>query len=251
MRLLIKLKSNTRTKVIFPYYIQVQGLIYGLLKNTKFEELHSKGSYKFFCFSNIFPEKSSHSGFFEKNQIYNLIVSSPNKDFLKILAQKFIEREEVKISQNIFDLREVKFFNPSLKENLKIVSVSPIIIRIPKEKYQEYGISLKTPYPSLFWRPKYPFEAFIKQLEDNIFKKYKGYYQEDIKEFPIFQKFFFKKSVSLPIKIHGKKVNFIGSLWEFHFDFLAQKTRNILEFGLDCGFGENNPKGFGFVNGKN
>ncbi len=249
MRILIKLKPKIETKFFFPYYFQIQGLIYNLIKNTKFKEIHNKKVYKFFCFSNIFPEKKSHSDTFRKNQFYNLIVSSPNKNFLKVLTQNFIKREEIKIDKVIFTLKEVRFFNSNInKKNLKIISTSPIIVRIPKKRYQEYRISSKTSYPSLYWRPEYPLEAFIRQLEANIFKKYKEYYQKEIEEFPIFQKFLFKKSVSIPLELHHQKVNFIGSLWEFHFDFLDEKTKEILEFAIDCGFGEKNSMGFGFVN---
>ena len=250
MRVLIKLKPKIETNFFFPYYLQVQGLIYHLIKNTKFSKIHSQKLYKFFCFSNIFPEKNSQSKIFRKNDLYNLIISSPNKDFLKTLAQNLIEKEEIKIEKAIFILKEIKFFDLSIKKRkkLKIVSVSPIIIRIPKKRYQEYKISSKISYPSLYWRPEYPLEAFLRQLEANIFKKYKEYHQKEIEEFPIFQKLIFKKSVSIPLNLHRQKVNFIGSLWEFHFDFLDEKTKEILEFAIDCGFGEKNSMGFGFVN---
>ena len=201
-----------------------------------------------FCFSNIFPGRSSHSEFFEKSQSYNLVISSPDKDFLKVLAQNFIKKEEIKIGQAEFALREIKFFNLNIGKNIEFTSTSPIIIRIPKEKYDEYKISPKNSYSFLFWRPQYPLEVFIKQLEANIFKKYKEFFRKDIEEFPIFQKFIFKKSVSIPLKIHNREVNYIGSIWEFHFDFLDKKIKEILEFAIDCGFGEKNSMGFGFVN---
>jgi len=250
MRLLVKLKPKIKIGPFFSYYLQIQGLIYNFLKDTEFKKIHDSKLYKFFCFSNIFPEKNSHSDN-SKKSFYNLIISSPNKGFLKVLAQNFIKREEIKIGETIFTLKEIKFFNLPIKKrkkSLKIISTSPIIIRIPKKRYQEYGISSKTSYPSLYWRSEYPLEAFIRQLEANIFKKYKEYYQKEIEEFPIFQKFLFKKSVSIPLELHHQKVNFIGSLWEFHFDFLDEKTKEILEFAIDCGFGEKNSMGFGFVN---
>ena len=113
---------------------------------------------------------------------------------------------------------------------------------------KKYGI--KTKYSSIYWRPKYPFEIFLKQLEANIFKKYKQFYQKEFEEFPIFQRIIFKRSVSLPLKLHGKRVIFIGSLWEFYFDYLEEKVKDILRFAIDCGFGEKNSLGFGFVSVK-
>jgi len=236
MRILIKLKSHQGI-AIFPYFSYIQGLIYSLLKKSKLANLHKKSSYKFFCFSNLFPETG---------KLRNLIISSPNENFLTFIAKKLIEKRKIKIGKENFELKEIKFLTPKLNKNLKIVSVSPIILRIPKRKYSDYNISSK--FPFLYWRPQYPFEVFVRQLESNIFKKYKSFYQKDIEEFTIFQKFIFKKSVSIPLKIHSKKVIYIGSLWEFHFDFLDEKTKEILEFAIDCGFGEKNSLGFGFVN---
>ncbi len=46
----------------------------------------------------------------------------------------------------------------------------------------------------------------------------------------------------------GKEHKVIGSIWEFAFSHLSPEQRDILEFGLECGFGERNSLGFGFVN---
>ena len=250
MRLLIRLYHKRKIDNLFPHYLQIQGLIYSLLRNSKYKNLHGKKFYKFFCFSNIFLENKSSSKFSQQNQIYNLIVSSPNEDFLKTIAQEFLKKEKVKIKKFEFVVKGLNFFDVTFTDNCKIVSSTPIIIRIPKEKCQEYGI--KSLYSYLFWRPQHPLELFIKQLEANIYKKYKAYYSlSKIKEIPIFQQFLFKKSVSIPLNIHGKKVNFIGSLWEFHFNYLDPRLKKILQFAIDAGFGENNSKGFGFMNVEN
>jgi CRISPR/Cas system endoribonuclease Cas6 (RAMP superfamily) len=43
-------------------------------------------------------------------------------------------------------------------------------------------------------------------------------------------------------------VKFSGSIWEFSFSHLDWKKREVLRFGLDAGFGEENSLGFGFMN---
>ena len=247
MRLLLDIKPQKEEKVIFPYFLQLQGVIYHFLQGTSYQKLHQKKSYKFFCFSNIFSSKENFK-VFKKDRLYHWIISSPDKNFLKTLARKFLKKESFNLQKIPFKIEGVRLFKVKLKKRLKLISSTPIILRIPKEKFKEYEISPPREYNYLFWRPQYPFEAFLKQLEANIFKKYKTFYQKEIKEFPIFQRFIFKKSVSIPLKIHGKETLYIGSLWEFHFDFLDKKTKNILEFAIDCGLGEANSKGFGFVN---
>jgi CRISPR-associated endoribonuclease Cas6 len=44
----------------------------------------------------------------------------------------------------------------------------------------------------------------------------------------------------------GKEVKVLGSIWEFSFSYLDGKKREVLQFGLDCGFGEENSLGVGF-----
>jgi len=48
--------------------------------------------------------------------------------------------------------------------------------------------------------------------------------------------------------IDGKEQVSVGSLWEFTFSYIGKKQRKLLEFGIDCGFGERNSFGFGFMN---
>ena len=45
-----------------------------------------------------------------------------------------------------------------------------------------------------------------------------------------------------------KNRSVIGSLWEFLFD--NELNTEILQFGLDCGLGERDSMGFGFMNMK-
>jgi CRISPR-associated endoribonuclease Cas6 len=46
----------------------------------------------------------------------------------------------------------------------------------------------------------------------------------------------------------GKGQGVFGSLWQFIFNYLSKKQQNILQLGLDAGFGERDSLGFGFVN---
>ncbi|MEM7818484.1 MAG: CRISPR-associated endoribonuclease Cas6, partial [Candidatus Aenigmatarchaeota archaeon] len=119
---------------------------------------------------------------------------------------------------------------------------------------KKYGINSK--YNYVFWRSKLPFEAFVKQLEDNLIKKYASFYKLKKSEInkiesetlPLFQQFIFKKEVCNHIIMKGKEVKIIGSLWEFIFQNLNEKQQELLRFSIDAGFGERNSLGFGFMN---
>jgi len=251
MRVLIKLKSNTTQVYQNNYFHKFQGFVYNLLKGTEHEILHDKKGYKFFCFSNLFPlyEKNGEIPPIEDGGIRNFIVSSPSRIFIKTISKKLKDLEEIHIGDYSFSVEKFSEIIPVFKSNLRIISASPIIIRIPEMRYDEYFISEKARMKGyIYWRPEIDFRVFVKQLEENLFKKYNEFYKTELKEFPIFEQFRFKKQCVNTLTIDGADTKILGSIWEFSFSYLSKEQRKILEFGIDCGFGERNTYGFGFVN---
>jgi len=244
MRILIKFESNIDQVYQNNYFHKFSGFIYNLLKETPFRELHDQKSYKFFCFSNLFPIKD-----IKKGEIRNFIVSSPSKIFIKIISERLSGLREIHIGDYSFTVKEISTLKPKLRKNCKLISATPIIIRIPESKYNEYEIPKELRKRNyVYWRPEIDFIAFVKQLEANLFKKYNNFYKTKIKEFPIFEQFRFIKPCTNILTIKGEDYHIVGSLWEFSFSYLTKEQKEILEFGIDCGFGERNTYGFGFVN---
>ena len=92
---------------------------------------------------------------------------------------------------------------------------------------------------------------FTQQLEENLYSKYAEFTGREISsedELPLIQKLTFKKQISTRINLHDTEQIVIGSLWEFSFD--NDQNAELLQFGLDCGLGERNSMGFGFMNVK-
>jgi CRISPR-associated endoribonuclease Cas6 len=90
---------------------------------------------------------------------------------------------------------------------------------------------------------------FTRQLEENLYAKYAEFTGREVAsehELPIINKLTFKKQISTRINIHDTEQIVIGSLWEFSFD--NELNSELLQFGLDCGLGERNSMGFGFMN---
>jgi len=243
MRLLLRLKAIKNASYDMMYYHKAQGWIYDLLRDTPYSILHDKGGYKFFCFSNIYP-----IGDFKEKDVRNFLISSPDSVLIKTLKEKLEPGRTVNIGELSFMIEESRVLKVKLRNNLWLVTATPIIVRIPKRSYPTYGIESEKPY--VFWQPKYPFEAFIKQLEENIFKKYNEFYKSKVEEFPIFEQFIFKKSTVNHVVVNGREQRFFGSIWEFNFNGLKYTLGRwkLLEFAVDCGFGERNTFGFGFVN---
>jgi CRISPR-associated endoribonuclease Cas6 len=132
---------------------------------------------------------------------------------------------------------------------------TPIIIRIKKESSKDLH-NLKKDYEYFFWRITFPIELFIKQVTSNLVKKYLEYNSiSDLEKdnldlysnfFSFFQKFRYKKQVSNVVTMKGTSHIVISSLWEFGFE--GREDKNIIKFALDCGLGERNSLGFGFLN---
>lgn len=249
MRILLRLRASKDFGYDAKYFHKLQGFIYNLLKGTEYSILHDKKGYKFFCFSNIFPIGDVKSG-----EIRNLIISSPDNLFIKTLKEKLNELinkgEELKIGEMQFELNDVLLIKTRLKRSCKLISATPIIIRIPEKNYEKYGIPKKFRKKRyVYWRPQYNFEAFVKQLEENLIKKYNEFYKTDLEIERIFEIFKFNKGpIVNHVIIHGREQILVGSTWEFMFSYLNKKHKKILEFGVDCGFGERNSLGFGFMN---
>lgn len=249
MRILLKLKAIRECEYDNKYYHKLQGFVYGLLKDTEYRVLHNKKGYKFFCFSNIFPRGNIKAG-----DVRNLIISSPDTYFIKLIEKKvneFIDKgQTILIGEMAFRIENYKVFEIKLKKrHLSIVSSTPIIIRIPEKNYEKYGIEDKK-RRYVYWRPKYGLESFLAQIQSNLFKKYKEFYKEDIEEFPIFEilQMLNKNPVVVSVIIDGKEYKVTGSLWRFEFMHLEGRKKRILQFGIDAGFGERNSLGFGFMN---
>jgi CRISPR-associated endoribonuclease Cas6 len=249
MRLLLELTSTKDCEYDLRYYHKLQGFIYSLLKDTPYSVLHDKKGYKFFCFSNIFPVPED--GKIKRGDKKNLLISSPDKLFINFLEEKVKERKEINIGEMQFELNNVKRLNVKLKKNFKIITATPIIIRIPEKNYEKYKIPMefrKKRY--VYWRPQYSFEAFVKQLEENLIKKYNEFYKTNFSIDRIFEIFKFRKEVAIPLIINGREQIVIGSTWSFRFTYLTKEQKKILEFGVDSGFGGRNSLGFWFFNVK-
>ena len=124
------------------YHYYLQGFIYSLLKDSRFQYLHDKKGYKLFCFSNIFPAAVN----LEKNDFRTLIISSPNEEFITylfdLLQNRSNNREaEIKIGKMQFRIDSFDKFCVELPcySPFTLVTGTPIIVRIPKEKFNAYS----------------------------------------------------------------------------------------------------------------
>ena len=231
------------------YHHKLQGFIYGLLRDSGFEKVHEKGGYKFFCFSNVFPIKDM-----AERDISKLLIASPNNALVASLKETLknfpAHGRAANIGEMSFEVLDVKSLDVKLtRRNLKVLTATPIIIRIPERNYDIYGIpedERKQRY--VYWRPKYSFDAFLKQLSENLIKKFNEFNGTTIETYDLFEQFMFRRPTATRVVIDGKEYVMVGSMWEFVWSSLDDMQQRVIEFGLDAGFGERSSLGFGFVN---
>jgi len=232
------------------YHHNLQGFIYRLIKFSGYDGLHDRRGCKFFSFSNLIPPSRT----VQPGSLKNLVIASPDSDFVRAVQSeaKKVEGTVIKIGAMNFRLLDSRLLDARLPEDFeecRLIAGTPIVVRIPRYRLPEYGIKPARDYEYVYWRKDYTPTAFVKQLEENLIKKYKEYCDMEAgTTMPLFEKLRFKKQVAIPLEMKGQEATIIGTLWDFHFNPLNGLKRDILQFGLDAGIGEMNSLGFGFMN---
>ena len=210
----------------------IQGMIYSYLWDTEYEKMHEEKKFKFFSFSDIFPPTD-----FKKGEEKNLIISSPNKKFIEVLYQKIKDENYIYFGNKGFMIKKISKFNLPLRR--KFITGSPIVL------YQDNRENL---YFSFERNPDLSF--FLERLKNNALKKYNAFYGETmVLEETIFDKIIFGREVVVPLKKGKNKFLIIGTTWKRLEKFKYNRDeRKLYRFIMDCGLGEKNSLGFGFLN---
>lgn len=244
MRLLITLQF-LKDCAYNTFYDKFRGFVYSLQQESSAFNQHDVRGYKLFTFSNVYRVGDIKAGDERYFQI-----SSPSNDFIYYIRGQLAEKEQVKkiisVGEYQFKIISVKSLQPKIEASCELITGTPIVIRIPNYNYGEYGIKSERPFE--YWRPEHDFNIFIKQLTDNLLKKYDQHYHKKPESKNLFEQFEFKKSVSVVKVENGENIPVVGSVWKFGFSHLNHEQQTILQLGLDAGFGEMNSSGFGFMN---
>lgn len=251
LRVLVRLKAQDTFPYELGYHHTFQGFIYGLLRGTDFQFLHDRPRYKFFCFSNLVPPTHMIS----QDSLRTLMISSPDESFIETIQKRLLDLQgsTIRLGSMTFRVAEVESFKPVLTssslQETALTSGTPIVVRIPPYRWKEYGIQPKRNYRFVYWRSEHTPTTFIKQLEENLWKKYCEYFSaKEQPDMQLFEKLKFRKQVAVPLRMRDRESTVIGTLWDFPFGPMDHVKRQILQFGLDAGFGEMNSLGFGFMN---
>jgi len=240
MRLILKLRTYDNAKESKIKKYTIQGMLYSNLIGSKFENLHDLRGFKFFTFSDLFP-----SGNFVKNDYKNLIISSPNTELINAWYDSFRSKKYLYLSNISFEIISVKKIDLEPKNEFE--TGSPIVL-FENNKENRY----------FSFEKNKDLQFFLERLKDNALKKFNAFYNEEYYlGDALFDKLIFKKEVAIPNTINAHEKNnkenmssvIIGSVWSLlSKSYIENNDRKFYKFIMDCGLGEKNSLGFGFIN---
>lgn len=232
MRLMLSFEANE--PFLRPNKHAVQGFIYSMLKGTPYGERHDEPKFKFFTFSDFFRDREGR---------HCLIISSPDPEFIKALAENLDGRESVHIGKNELKIAGVKRFKLPLREAFQ--TGSPIVLYRNAERNEYFKL-----------HEHRDLRFFLERLKENAEKKYAAFYGEEFHlEGPIFDRMMpklrgnGKLDVYVKVVKNGKPFPVIGSNWELlEKHRIGADERRFYRFIMEAGLGEKNSLGFGFLN---
>lgn len=231
MRLLIKFKPEQNIPYNEISKFHIQGFIYNLLKDEMiFRNIHERGGFKFFNFSNIFP-----IGDYTIDKSKNLIISSPRSSLIEYLYIRLVNMDKILLNKYNMVVDNVKLIKGNKFHNNTLITATPIVV------YQDNNCY------SL--RDNNNLNYFFNRIRDNITKKYNAYYHTDLElTEDLFNDFELNREVVIPLSHGPNNFNIIGSIWKFKFNDEIKHNPKLLNFIYDTGLGEKNSLGFGFLN---
>lgn len=269
MRLKVTLPVQGEKLIPINYQHFLESVIYRLLAQSnlqfastlhKGEHLSGPKKFKFFTYSWLqIPQRSIVSScikiFSPQVEWY---ISSPWNEFIQYLVNGLLELGKIRIGKENFNVLHIETL-PDLfaEQNGPIIQkrftcLSPIVVTTKKE----YKGELKKYY----YRPTDPPEEISEKIYQNLINKYRLFHNQDSgipdnEKIP-FQLTFDTNYIKKPNAerlVHYIKNDFLTGreldvqIKAIMCPFEVKGPAELIKFGYECGFGEENSAGFGMV----
>lgn len=197
-----------------------------LLKDATLKILHEERSYKPYVMNSFYPIEKD--GIYKEGKIYTVII--------RTISQSFKEHCETILCNTYTDRLKVLSVNANKwRKGIidKVYSITPVILKLENTGY---------------WKNQYSIADFERLLKDNLYKKYKHFFSEEIvEENELYTNIQFDNKK--PIGMKYKNVTLLGDKVTIH--VASNETAQKLFFmALGSGIGHNNSRGAGFINAK-
>jgi len=234
------------------YHDKLRGRLWRALEDTRYDERHDSGDPPGFSFSNVFPPYDAQEGDDRK-----LLVASPDEELLANVAADLLEEPELNIGEMPFHVDDVTSLEPDVGEpgtRGTIETGTGLLVRIPPWRCEEYGIDHPGSDTAVFWRPEHTTNPLRAQLEANLDQKHDLYAHEHLPGpsdvgGDLFDGYELIKTFAVPVTVtEGQEMTYVLSKWKFSYTVRDDNHRRHLNLALDCGLGERNSLGLGFIN---
>jgi CRISPR-associated endoribonuclease Cas6 len=214
-RLIIGLRSTRDQQYQMQYHRPLQGFVYSLMNgHSKYGQIHNDNNSHNgeitktipFCFSNIFPPT-----YMRRYDTRTFIISSPDKQFIEylhgLLSQPWnrSSANKIRIGLMEFTIEYVSIYDLKIPADncqpFSLITGTPIVVRIYRDRYLEYGFKVNGEYDCVYWRSNHPLSLFLNQMQNLLVSKCGG--NGDNNGIEIFQKLKFKKQISTRISMKG------------------------------------------------
>ena len=251
MRVLARLRARSDAAYDNAYHHKLRGRLWGALDGTTFDDAHDTNDPPGFCYSNPFPP-----GDMDEGDERTLLVASPHEQLLTHVARDLRAEPELNVGEMPYRVRDMSMLAPDVGEpgSTGIIETGTgVVVRIPPWRFDDYGIDSDSDEAE-FWRPELTMEPFREQVVANLDKKHRLFAPEHLpgpsdRDGELFESYELIKTYALPVTVtEGEEMTYVVSKWRLGYRVRDDHHRRHLNLALDCGIGERNSLGFGFVN---
>ncbi|WP_092817884.1 CRISPR-associated endoribonuclease Cas6 [Halopenitus malekzadehii] len=252
MRILARLSARVDTAYDNTYHHKLRGRIWNALEGTQYDAIHDENRPKGFTYSNPFPPRNMKEG-----DERTLLVASPHEELLAHVAADLKDERELNIGEMPFHVDDVTSLEPDVGEpgtRGTIETGTGLLVRIPPWRCEKYGIDHPGGDTAVFWRPEHSMEPLRTQLEANLDQKHDRFAHDYLPgpsdvDGDLFDGYELIKTFAVPVTVtEGQEMTYVLSKWKFEYTVRDDHHRRHLNLALDCGLGERNSLGLGFVN---
>lgn len=251
MRILIRMRARANTAYDNAYHHNLRGRIGRALETTEFDELHGTSGQTRLVYSNPFPPYSADEG--DERMV---LIASPYEEALAVIAADLLDEPEWNIGEMPFKVTNITDVYPDVGEpgtTSTLDTATGVCIRLNDQQCADYDIE---PHSSgkTYWRPEHSLGVFEEQIEQNLQYKHDLHYPDYLSgpaevDGSLFESFEMTKDYWLPVTVtRGTEISMYVTKWNLSYRVRDEDHRRHLNLALDCGIGERNELGFGFVN---
>lgn len=236
----IRITFVSQNNIVLPihYNSLVQAFIYNNIDTELATFLHDEGynvggrSFKLFTFSRIIGKCKNENRNLNFGKRIELIVASPLEFFCKSIANSMLQSTNLYLGQNNLSAEQIQINNEEVKEDkIMVITMSPITVysTLMKPENKKY---------TCYFMPRE--SDFNRLITENLIKKFIAFNNPSITTGNI-------EVLPLgPVKqniTYFKNIIVKGASGKF----LIKGNKELLQLGLDTGFGSKNSQGFGCV----